>query len=123
MAYIVENDDLAAEVISGILSTDKRYLVELVQPTRLAVNQMAQRAEPQDIIVIDIILGDELDGFDVVRSLVKEQFEGRIVLVSGYDPAYLSALRDIAREKGLHILGALEKPFRNAELMSLVQEA
>ncbi|NQW11065.1 MAG: response regulator [Alphaproteobacteria bacterium] len=120
MAFIVENDPLSVELMTSIIDKSARYLAEWVRPTNSTVERMAQRATVEDVVIIDIILGDQLDGFDVVRTLVDSRFQGGVILVSGYDPAYLVALREIAQEKGLRVLGALKKPFRNEELMSLV---
>ena len=64
-----------------------------------------------EVIVLDLSLGKS-DGIEVMRSLAASRFRGKIILVSGHDPATLDEAYKIGERRGLSMLAALRKPFR-----------
>ena len=68
-----------------------------------------------EVIVLDLSLGGT-DAVEMMRSLAASRFAGKILLVSGHDPATLDEVRKIGERRGLAMLPILRKPFRLEEL-------
>lgn len=112
---IVEDDSLTRELISAHLER-LGFTAVAVGPSAAAIRDAVASAAPDDVVIVDIILGPDIDGFEVVRMLGKAGFGGRLLVVSGYGPEYLGTLSSLAAAMGLRIAGILEKPIRPADL-------
>lgn len=112
---IVEDDGLTRQLIAAHVERLGLAAVE-VEPSAAAIRDAVASAGPDDVVIVDIILGPDIDGFEVVRMLGKAGFGGRLLVVSGYGPEYLGTLSSLASAMGLRIAGVLEKPIRPADL-------
>lgn len=72
-------------------------------------------AAPPDLIVLDIVV-PEHDGIDLMRWLVAQGCRARIVIVSGYNPAFANAAKMIGEFSGKLGITQLQKPVKLAEL-------
>lgn len=73
-----------------------------------------------DIVMIDMIM-PEKDGIDVLDEILLTGAPVRIVLMSGYGEAYLRLAEGVAQFHERHdIISNMRKPFRNAELVTLL---
>ena len=72
-----------------------------------------------DIIFLDIFMPD-FDGIEVSNWLAKKRFDGTLVFMSGYDPAYLIAARNIVQQRSQAKVATLEKPARVEEIRELL---
>lgn len=79
----------------------------------------AVREFTPDCIVIDLILPG-MDGVQVMEILAQSACRAGIIIISGAGQRVLDAASRAATESGLRILGVLHKPFRPAELRSLL---
>lgn len=79
----------------------------------------ALREFKPDCIAIDLIMPG-MDGVQVMEALAEAGCEAGIIITSGSGLRVLDAARRAAAENGLRILGVLHKPFRPAELRSLL---
>lgn len=74
--------------------------------------------------MIDIVFCDlqmpEIDGVEFVRYLVKINFAGGLVLVSGEDQRILQTAEKLAQGRNLNVLGALKKPATAAQLQKIL---
>lgn len=68
-----------------------------------------------DVAVIDIFMPDT-DGFELIQELAEQGCETAIILISGKDDSLLQGAAKIAESSGLHVLGALTKPFSVADM-------
>ena len=71
------------------------------------------------VIVLDIIMPG-LDGIEIITWLAKTGFEGRIVLISGFNPQYIDVAEKLASGKGLSGIVALRKPISPDKLRRAV---
>ena len=74
-----------------------------------------------EVIVLDLSLAGA-DAVEMMRSLAASRFAGKILLVSGHDPATLDEVRKIGERRGLAMLPILRKPFRLDELRARLAE-
>lgn len=114
-AFVVEDDRLTRQVIAAHMERLGFTAVE-VEPDPSAVADAIAAAGTDDTMILDIILGPDLDGFEVIRMLGDGAFRGRLVIVSGFGADYLQTLGSLAAALSVRVAGALEKPVRPAEL-------
>lgn len=79
----------------------------------------ALREFTPDCIAIDLIMPG-MDGVQVMEALAQAGCRAGIIITSGSGQRVLDAASRAAAENGLRILGVLHKPFRPAELRSLL---
>jgi CheY-like chemotaxis protein len=72
-----------------------------------------------DIVMIDMIM-PEKDGIDVLDEILLIGAPVRVVLMSGYGEAYLRLAVGVAQFHERPNISILRKPFRNAELVTLL---
>lgn len=114
-AFVVDDDDLSRQLIAAHVERFGFVPVE-VQPDRSEIEIAVESAGSEDVMILDIILGPELDGFEVIRMLGHGAFVGRLVVVSGFGQEYLQTLNSLATALSIRVTGALAKPIQPAEL-------
>lgn len=114
-AYVIDDDRLTRQMISAHVERFGFTAVE-VEPARHAIADAVADADADDVLILDVILGPDIDGFEVIRMLGKAAFRGRLVIVSGFGQDYLQTLESLASALSIRVTGALEKPIRPAEL-------
>jgi EAL domain-containing protein (putative c-di-GMP-specific phosphodiesterase class I)/CheY-like chemotaxis protein len=75
-----------------------------------------------EIVMMDLVMPD-IDGIELLRILAAEGCKSRIVLLSGFDRKVLRTAEELANSLGLRTAGRLQKPFRIAEVIELLQRA
>jgi YesN/AraC family two-component response regulator len=74
-----------------------------------------------DIIVLDLVMPD-IDGIDIIRFLAESGSRARVVVTTGFNPAYARAACGLGIANGRLSVTTLLKPVTLAELRaSLVQ--
>jgi len=77
--------------------------------------------EQFDVVVLDLMM-PHLDGIEILRMLAKAGSRAQLILMSGMDRRVLDTARKIAEEQGLLVAALLSKPFRHAELKSILDK-
>ena len=72
-----------------------------------------------DIVFLDMIMPGK-DGIDVLNEILATGVPTKIVLVSGYGDGYLNLAEGLGAFHGTDRFPILKKPFRNAELVALL---
>lgn len=80
---------------------------------------MGHYSDDLDVIVLDLSLPDS-DGIELTRWLSDQNYSAHLILMSGVDKQILETTREIAAERGLNVIGALQKPVSIDELESLL---
>lgn len=73
-----------------------------------------------DIIVLDLSMPG-IDGVELIRFLGDNRCDSKIILISGFDAGILHSAHELAKEKGLNILGSLGKPLTISSLEKLLR--
>lgn len=77
---------------------------------------------PSDFVFVDMHMPG-MDGIQVLEFLSRHSVKSRIVPMSGSHVAVLEMAERIAKRNGLSVAGFLTKPFRQAELSRILDEA
>jgi DNA-binding response OmpR family regulator len=77
------------------------------------------QSERPDAAALD--LGMPVDGIELLRFLSDEQFQGPVLIVSGFDRRVLESAFRLGEALGLNMAGPLEKPVRLEELEGLLR--
>ena len=73
-----------------------------------------------DAVALD--LGMPVDGVELLRFLADEDFEGPVLIISGFDRRVLESAFRLGAAQGLNMVGPLEKPVRLEELEDLLRK-
>lgn len=113
MVLVVDDDHAIRVLLRQILS--KEFEVDTADSATAALEQAHDRQ--YDLIILDIMLRDHLDGKEVMRHLRGEQSyrEVRIIAITGYDRA--GTRRQLLREGFDEYV---RKPFTQEELRSVL---
>ncbi len=98
------------------LFTEDGYEVESAQTATGAI-EIGRRFMP-DLLVVDWILKDDLDGFDVIRSLRELRPDLKAILITAYPTPQLEP-----KALGARIGAVVYKPFNPDELRAAVRRA
>lgn len=71
------------------------------------------------VIFLDISMPGR-DGMELIGHLAAANYEGKVVVMSGSDPAYIQMSSTIAKTRGLTLAGTLAKPFRQQAVTNLL---
>jgi CheY-like chemotaxis protein len=75
-----------------------------------------------DVVILDMIM-PEKDGIDVLNEILLTGLPARIIVTSGLSIGYLRLAEGLARFHASHDIAVLRKPFRQYELIALLQPA
>jgi DNA-binding response OmpR family regulator len=71
-----------------------------------------------DAVALD--LGMPVDGVELLRFLADRDFEGPVLIISGFDRRVLESAFRLGEAQGLNMAGPLEKPVRLEDLEDLL---
>lgn len=106
---LVDDEDMIRRLARGMA---KRLQVELLTAASAAEALAVAQATPLDVLVTDVLLGEEQDGIDVARQIVAAQPGLAVVLMSGHtaDTLELDGLppetQFLSKPFGTHALAA-----------------
>lgn len=77
------------------------------------------KGQRPDAVAMD--LGMPVDGVELLRFLSDEDFQGPVLIISGFDRRVLESAFRLGEAQGLNMAGPLEKPVRLEELENLLK--
>ena len=78
------------------------------------------RGERPDAVALDLGMPG-MDGVELLRFLSDEDFQGPVLIISGFDRRVLDSAFRLGEALGLNMAGPLEKPARLEELEGLLR--
>ncbi|MHB1206600.1 MAG: EAL domain-containing response regulator [Rhodospirillaceae bacterium] len=84
-----------------------------------AMAYIAGADPPVGLVLCDLMMPD-MDGIEVVRHVAGLDHKPAFIFISGTNPSLLTTVVDMARARGLTVLGAIEKPIAAAALRALL---
>ncbi len=78
------------------------------------------RADPRVNLVFCDLMMPDMDGVEVVRHVAEFDHKPAFVFISGANASLLSTAADMARARGLLVLGAIEKPISIEAVRSML---
>ncbi len=102
----------------------ERMLTELgydVTTHTKARSELLHEVTEADLLFIDMIMPGTND-LQVLDILASNQIKSGVVLMSATNDV-LAAAQALARLKGIRLIGVLRNPFRNGDLMNVLEDA
>lgn len=114
-AFIVDDEIEFAEFVSDALK-ECGWDTEIADsPETFA----ARFSNGFDVVFIDMFMPG-MDGIEVIRFLADTNATSAVVLMTGKDASVLNAAGEMARRRGVQVLGTLRKPFSLRDVERIV---
>ena len=113
------DDEAGIAKVVGLTAQKLGHDFRAVTNPAKAVEQFPQYRP--DILFLDMIMPGK-DGIDVLNEILATGVPTKIILVSGYGDGYLNLAEGLAAFHGTDRFPILKKPFRNADLVTLLTE-
>jgi len=117
---IIIDDDVDVSSLIARIGERAGFQTEIINDSRSVVQQL-KVCEPA-AIVLDLQM-PALDGVEVLRVLAEKKARAGIFLVSGMDERTRAAAETFGNEKGLRMLGTMQKPFAPEDLLQSLKSA
>ncbi|MDP1677311.1 MAG: PAS domain S-box protein [Bacteroidota bacterium] len=114
-ALIVEDEKTVAQNLRSILSSAGYTTIDEVSSGTQAIE--AVMASPPDIILMDIVIEEDMDGIDAAEKILK-QFDIPIIFLTAY-----SDEKTVQRAKRIEAYGYILKPFEERDVLTAVEMA
>ncbi|OMH26258.1 EAL domain-containing protein [Motiliproteus sp. MSK22-1] len=117
---VVDDDPFVLKTLSfSLMAMGCRYVVTSTDVSQ-ALLTIQNSQPPVEIILSDLNIPG-IDGIEFFRRLVEANFSGGIILISGEGSRTLSVAENLARVRGLNVLGSVSKPVKMQTLRSLIR--
>ena len=103
---IVDDDASFGLMLSNLVRSLGFHVLITLYASNVPIYELSER----DLIFVDLVMPGT-NGFDVLRTLSKDNTKCSVVLMSG-SPARLDEAKSLAKQLELNILGILHKPIR-----------
>ena len=113
---VIEDTENMLRMMSDLLSRSGYNVISAVDGVQ-GVN--SYRTSKPDLVITDIIMPDK-EGLEVIMELVRETPRPKIIAMSGGGMMEPRTYLSLAEKLGADAV--LEKPFRPAELLSLIEK-
>ena len=116
---IVDDDPFAHTVMGEALGAMGIAAIHTALSGRKALGILSTLSKPPDFVICDVFMPD-MDGFEFMDELVKQNYRGGVVIVSGVDAHMLDLTRVFAKTLGLKVRGAFVKPVAYQDLVQAI---
>jgi EAL domain-containing protein (putative c-di-GMP-specific phosphodiesterase class I) len=117
---VIDDDPFACKILARQLELLGYEDVIPHQEAPVALETLERNRDVVGLVFLDLQM-PEMDGVEFVRHLVRIQYGGALVLVSGEDSRVVQAAERLAKAHRLDILGALSKPVNQSSLQEVLE--
>jgi len=116
---LLDDEPFMLKLLQQVLANLGYLRVTAFSNGQSALAAFDQENGQPDMILLDLNM-PKMDGLEFVRHLVKRNFTGILILISGEGERMLEATVKLVSAHGIGILGHLHKPFKPDELKALL---
>ncbi|WP_267983421.1 EAL domain-containing response regulator [Flocculibacter collagenilyticus] len=118
---VVDDDPFFMKFINDKLQALGIVHVQTFLDPTIALPKLTHSSNKNDLLFIDLQM-PQIDGIQLLKLLGERQFQGQIIIMSGFEKKILNMAEQIAKQYHLSVVGQLHKPFTSAQLQSLLLE-
>jgi CheY-like chemotaxis protein len=119
-AMLIDDSRAIRELLAAMLVNQGISRVLQAEDGVSAFRALESSERPVDLLFCDLAMPG-VDGVETLRGLATRHIEAGIVLLSGLDPKLMATVADMAEQLGLRVLGALRKPFSEAQIAAMIE--
>ena len=119
---VVEDNAFAAIVIRKTLNSLGIGNIDTATDGHQALELIDNPKTHPNVILLDIRMPG-MGGVELLARLEDRQYQGQVILTSGVAEETLTSVEQLARDKGIHLLGILPKPLNAQALSKLLADA
>src|SRR5258708_11835286 len=116
---VVEDQGFQRWIVANILEGVGAQLVISAADGQEALNLLAGREPPIDIIVTDLDMPG-MDGMEFIRHVGEGKYPASLVLASAMEPTLIASVETMTRAYGVKILRSIPKPVTMKELAAAI---
>ncbi|MDR7121786.1 EAL domain-containing response regulator [Rheinheimera soli] len=117
---VVEDSKTQREYMLGLCRDFGITELMAAENGQVALDMIEQESNQFDILICDLEMPG-IDGIELIHLLAARKQRSAILIVSGREPALISAVELMATTEGLHVLGAMQKPVQRNALIDMLQ--
>jgi EAL domain-containing protein (putative c-di-GMP-specific phosphodiesterase class I)/AmiR/NasT family two-component response regulator len=106
---VVEDHGFQRWALANVLTAMGARNVLSAEDGQSALDIIDNLGEPLDIIVTDLEMPG-MDGMELIRHIGQRKIAVSLIVASGLDRSLVATIENMAREYGVELLGAVEKP-------------
>ncbi len=115
---VLDDDHLLTLVLKSLLERLGVSQVMARNDSLEALEELRREPTAADVILLDLMM-PKLDGIEFLSELIRIDFQGFVILMTGADKPILASLHRLGGQR-LRMLGVLEKPVRLAVVRALL---
>lgn len=116
---IIDDDAFVRDLMISQLDSLGINKVKTASSGDEALATLQRMDAPPSVLLLDLNM-PSMDGVEFMRHLAQQAYTGNIILFSAEDTRLLRSAENIAKDRNLNILGALEKPVNIVPLSKLL---
>ena len=117
---VVDDDPMATKFIKAILEGHGIADIVCVENGQQAVDAVAYHPD-FDLAFTDIVM-PEMNGFDLVKSLGRSGFAGKVAVMSGRGRHFLDKAGDVGGFFGSQVVAKLSKPLQPQQISRVLDK-
>ena len=119
---VVDDDPVLCAIVATLFRKTGVSHIAIAHNGDEALKIVEQRGAPLDFILLDLNM-PEMDGVQFLRHMHERSYSGAIAIITGESKATLALALDLAKKRGLNVVGALSKPLKPANLDGLISSS
>ena len=108
---VLDDEPMMLKLLKNMLVSQGYFNITMCDNSVKALGYIREKNNHPDLIFCDLMM-PEMDGIEYVNHLVKCNYTGNLILVSGVEERILQTVEKLAHSNNIRILGYLHKPFR-----------